>query len=50
MFLSLYAVVYLYSALGSIVLDGFFNGIGDTRINLKAAIAYAISFLPSLSF
>ena len=46
LFLSLYTVVYLYSAFGSIVLSSFFNGIGETGINLKATLAYVIPFLP----
>lgn len=45
-FLSLYTVIFLYSVLGSIVLDSFFNGIGETRINLKATIIYVSSFIP----
>jgi len=45
-FLSLYTVVYLYSIFGSIVLDNFFNGIGETRINLKATMIYVFSFIP----
>jgi len=45
-FLSLYTVVYLYSAFGSIVLDNFFNGVGETRINLKMTIVYVSSFIP----
>jgi O-antigen/teichoic acid export membrane protein len=45
-FLSLYSAVYLYSAFGSIVLDNFFNGVGATRINLKATLIYVASFLP----
>ena len=45
-FLSLYTVVFLYSVLGSIVLDSFFNGIGETRINLKATMIYTSSFIP----
>jgi len=45
-FLSLYTVVFLYSVFGSIVLDNFFNGIGETRINLKATMIYISSFIP----
>jgi len=45
-FLSLYTVVYLYSVFGSIVLDNFFNGIGETRINLKTTMIYVSSFIP----
>jgi len=45
-FLSLYTIVYLYSVFGSIVLDNFFSGIGETRINFKTTIVYVSSFIP----
>ncbi len=49
-FLSLYSILYICSAFGSIVLDNFFNGLGETRINLKATIVYIISFIPLSMF
>ncbi|MEM4693512.1 MAG: oligosaccharide flippase family protein [Nitrososphaerota archaeon] len=45
-FLSLYAATYLYSALGSMVLGSFFNGIGETMVNFKATLLYFIIFIP----
>jgi O-antigen/teichoic acid export membrane protein len=45
-FLSLYTIVYLYSVFGSIVLDNFFSGVGETRINFKTTIVYVSSFIP----
>jgi len=46
MYLSLYTVIFLYSVFGSIVLDSFFNGVGETRINLKATLIYVSLFIP----
>jgi O-antigen/teichoic acid export membrane protein len=45
-YLSLYATIYLYSAIGSTVLDYFFNAIGKTTINLKATMIYVTLFIP----
>jgi O-antigen/teichoic acid export membrane protein len=45
-YLSLYATIYLCSALGSTVLDYFFNAIGKTVVNLKATTIYITSFIP----
>ncbi|MCX8193724.1 MAG: oligosaccharide flippase family protein [Nitrososphaeria archaeon] len=47
LFLSLYAAMFLYSAFGSTVLGNFFNGIGETKVNLKATILYVALFIPS---
>jgi O-antigen/teichoic acid export membrane protein len=46
LFLALYAITYLYAGFGSIVLGPFFQGIGETKVNLKSTIIYAIVFLP----
>jgi O-antigen/teichoic acid export membrane protein len=45
-YLSLYATIYLCSAIGSTVLDYFFNAIGKTVVNLKATTIYVTSFIP----
>ncbi|MEM1560870.1 MAG: oligosaccharide flippase family protein, partial [Ignisphaera sp.] len=45
-FLSLYAAIYLYSVLGSVVLGNFFSGVGDTMVNLRATSIYLTTFIP----
>ena len=46
-YLTLYILNFLYASLGSIVLPSFFNGLGDTKVNLKASVIYAATFIPS---
>ena len=46
LFLSIYAIIYLYSLLGSVVLGSFFSGVGKTGVNLKATLIYTILFIP----
>lgn len=46
LYLSLYAVLYLYSTLGLVVLGSFFSSIGETKVNLKAILIYITMFIP----
>jgi len=53
MFLSLNILHYLLVGLGYLILGGFFNGLGETRINLKTALlngAVMISLAPILTW
>jgi len=45
-FLSLYCVGFLYAGLGFGVWGSFFQGIGQTKVNLKATLAYSALFVP----
>jgi len=45
-FLSLYCVGFLYAGLGSAVWASFFQGIGQTKVNLKAALVHSALFVP----
>jgi len=45
-FLSLYSIVFLYAGLGSVVWGSFFQGVGWTKINLKATLIYSILLTP----
>jgi len=41
-YLSAYIVYYLLSCLGLLVLRGFFNGVGDTKMTLKLSVIMAL--------
>jgi O-antigen/teichoic acid export membrane protein len=45
-FLAFYCIIFLYAGFGSEVWKSFFNGIGETKTNLKATILYAICLFP----
>ena len=45
-FLSLYSIVFLYAGLGSVVWESFFQGVGWTRVNLKATLIYSALLIP----
>lgn len=47
LYLALYAVTFLFAALGSTVLGSFFSGVGDSKVNLKATLLAVGIFLPS---
>jgi O-antigen/teichoic acid export membrane protein len=49
-FLSLYSISFLYAGLGSAVLGSFFNGIGETKVNLNATLIYSAIFIPMALF
>jgi O-antigen/teichoic acid export membrane protein len=49
-FLSIYSISFLYSGLGSAVLGSFFNGIGETKVNLNATLIYSAIFIPLAIF
>lgn len=46
-FLALYAISFLYAGFGSAVLGSFFNGIGETKVSLKATAINSMFFIPS---
>ncbi len=43
-FLALYAISFLYTGIGSLVLGSFLSGIGETKLNLKIGLVNAIVF------
>ncbi len=43
-FLALYAISFLYTGMGSLVLGSFLNGIGETKLNFKIGLVNAIIF------
>ncbi|MEM1509627.1 MAG: oligosaccharide flippase family protein [Thermofilaceae archaeon] len=45
-YLSLQAVSFLWTGLGTVALGSFFQGIGETRVNFKAMVFYAFIFFP----
>jgi O-antigen/teichoic acid export membrane protein len=47
LYLTLYAMTFLYAGLGLIVLGSFFSGVGDTRVILKATLLHVGLFIPS---
>ncbi|MCS7096338.1 MAG: oligosaccharide flippase family protein [Nitrososphaerota archaeon] len=47
LYLTLYAVTFLFAALGSTVLGSFFSGVGDSKVNLKATLFAVGIFVPS---
>jgi O-antigen/teichoic acid export membrane protein len=47
LYLTLYAMTFLYAGLGSIVLGSFFSGVGDTRVILKATLLHVGLFIPT---
>jgi O-antigen/teichoic acid export membrane protein len=47
LYLSLYALTFLYTGLGSTVLGSFFSGVGDTKVNLKSTLIYTAFFIPA---
>lgn len=46
LFLSLYALTFLYAGLGSLVLTHFFSGIGETKVVFKSNLINLFAFLP----
>ena len=44
--LSLYSIVFLYAGLGSVVWGSFFQGVGWTKVNLKAPLIYSTLLTP----
>jgi O-antigen/teichoic acid export membrane protein len=45
-YLALQSVAYLWSGLGTVALGSFFQGIGETRVNFRASLAFAAAFVP----
>ncbi len=44
--LSVYCIAFLYAGLGSVMWGSFFNGISETKVNLKSTLIYATFFIP----
>ncbi|MCC6059028.1 MAG: oligosaccharide flippase family protein [Thermofilum sp.] len=45
-FLSLQAVAFLWSGLGTVALGSFFQGVGETKVNFRASLVSATVFVP----
>lgn len=45
LYLALYSITFLFSALGSIVLGSFFSGVGESKVNLKATLISMAAFM-----
>lgn len=46
LYLTLYALTFLLTVVGSTVLDSFFSGVGDSKIDLEATLLYAGFLIP----